>query len=362
MNTPEIFQHIYRDLADQTLMRTVPIPSPTAVSPWIAMSLLHKAIRRGRTDFALAAAATLLRDAPDKLWRRLGGAAFEDIGLGNLSLLPLVTAAMAGKRVRQTFGGEWQVASYLVEQLCQSVKCRAADDLLMTADTHPEFIQVRTVLVELSIPQLLDVVIGTDPVQIRALAMWYALGTDRRPSKHLTYQRGNPDAVFNTLFEAGWPNTLVEVCRVGFKRTGEVLAPFVLLLSRDIANQVSTIVPDELADEQLISGVPAWAFDQYSREGKAALRSFLGGSTDIARWIREEIAEGDRLSFLGNLLFRVEGGAVDRRLRWATGDLLKSLAELGGNGGDCADASEPLRLLKADFKSFQEVRFNACNR
>ena len=28
--------------------------------------------------------ATLLRDAPDRLWRRLGGIAFEDIGLGSL--------------------------------------------------------------------------------------------------------------------------------------------------------------------------------------------------------------------------------------------------------------------------------------
>jgi hypothetical protein len=47
-------------------------------SPWVAMSAMQKAIRRGREDLALSGAATLLRDAPDKLWRRLGCIAYED--------------------------------------------------------------------------------------------------------------------------------------------------------------------------------------------------------------------------------------------------------------------------------------------
>lgn len=362
MNALKIFQDIHRDLADQTLMRAIPAQRPITISPWIAMSLLHKSIRRGRIDLGLSAAATLLRDAPDKLWRRLGGSAFEDIGLGNLSVLPLVTASMAGKRTRQTAGGEWAVASYLVEQLCQSTKCRAADDLLMVAETHPQFADARSELAELSVPQLLDVVIGDNSVEARALAMWLALGTDRRPSTHLTYRRGNPDAVFNTLFEAGWPNTLVEVCREGFRRTGEVLAPFVLLLSRDIAGEVSAILPDDLPEERLIGGVPGWAFDQYSREGKAALRVFLNSGADTALWIRANIIGADQLPFLGNLVFRVEGGAVDRRLRWGLGDQLRSVAELGGNGGNCADASEALQLLRTDFSTFQEIRSNVCGR
>ena len=53
-------------------------------SPWVAMSAMQKAIRRGREDLALSAAATLLRDAPDKLWRRIGCIAYEDIGVAIL--------------------------------------------------------------------------------------------------------------------------------------------------------------------------------------------------------------------------------------------------------------------------------------
>ena len=50
------------------------------------MSLMQKAIRRGREEIALRAAATLLRDSPDRLWRRCGVTAFEDIGVADLDL------------------------------------------------------------------------------------------------------------------------------------------------------------------------------------------------------------------------------------------------------------------------------------
>ena len=49
--------------------------TPLPISPWMAMSLMQKAVRRGETVRALGAAATLLIDAPDKLWRRLAGIA-----------------------------------------------------------------------------------------------------------------------------------------------------------------------------------------------------------------------------------------------------------------------------------------------
>jgi replication-associated recombination protein RarA len=55
------------------------------------MSLMQKAIRRGRKDLALQAAATLLDGSPERLWRRLGCTAFEDIGIGNLDTVAIVT-------------------------------------------------------------------------------------------------------------------------------------------------------------------------------------------------------------------------------------------------------------------------------
>jgi hypothetical protein len=95
----------------------IPACDPLKVSPWIAMSLLHKALRRGRKDLALRAAATLLIGEPDKLWRRLGFIAFEDVGVGDFNTVALVTAAMAGKRFRSELGQEWTVGSVLISRM-----------------------------------------------------------------------------------------------------------------------------------------------------------------------------------------------------------------------------------------------------
>jgi replication-associated recombination protein RarA len=88
MNGPEILHLIWHDLQRAVAEHGRPsTPRPMDASPWVAMSAMQKAIRRGREDVALSAAATLLRDAPDKLWRRLGCIAYEDVGLAALDTL-----------------------------------------------------------------------------------------------------------------------------------------------------------------------------------------------------------------------------------------------------------------------------------
>jgi replication-associated recombination protein RarA len=107
------------------------------------MSLLQKAIRRGHEQLALRAAATLLRISPERLWRRCGCIAFEDIGVAYLDTVAVVTSALSGKRYREDLGGEWHAASCIVSRMVQAPKCRAADDLLLAADNHPDFEDTR---------------------------------------------------------------------------------------------------------------------------------------------------------------------------------------------------------------------------
>lgn len=85
-----------------------PPPQPLDLSPYLAMSAMQKAIRRGRAELALQAAATLLQRSPERLWRRLACIAFEDVGLRDPNLVALAIAAMAGKRVRAPLGGNGQ--------------------------------------------------------------------------------------------------------------------------------------------------------------------------------------------------------------------------------------------------------------
>ena len=192
MNETFCLARIRDELADLVASHKLPTPKSLAISPWVAMSLLQKAIRRGSEVLALNAAATLLRDTPDRLWRRVGIIAFEDIGLADLTTAGLVTAALAGKAVRATLGGEWLVASYLISRMAKARKCRAADDLLMAADYHPAFTTARMELGHHTRRELLGIMTGTAPLIERAIALRYLLGTTPRTSKQLVPRRGEP--------------------------------------------------------------------------------------------------------------------------------------------------------------------------
>jgi hypothetical protein len=333
---------------------------PLNISPWLAMSLLHKAIRRGHDALACRAAATLLRDSPDRLWRRCGGIAFEDIGVADLNVVSLVTAALAGKMFRSKAGGEWPVASFLVSGMAHAPKCRAADDLLLTVDLHPELGAARRELWSLPTAELLRLAGGSGSLNERAIALWYAVGTNGRTSRNLSPRRGQPQLAFDELERAGFPNSVVAIAREGFRKVGEALCPFVALLHPLIQPETATVEDDGFPPETLIGDVPSWALDMYSREGRAALETFLQGTSETARWVRAHIPTQARVRFLGTVVFRVEGGLVRSRLRWPTADKLRRLVDLECHGRHCRDASEILELMRRDLYLLNEVRADVC--
>jgi hypothetical protein len=130
--------------------------------------------------------------------------------------------------------------------------------------------------------------------------------------------------VFNYHCEAGWPHSIVEVAREGLRQTGEILCPFVALLSCE-QREAARIESDELPPEVMISDVPSWAFDVYSREGRAAFARFLETDTPAARWMRGSIRPARRVYFLGHIVFRVEGGLVVNRMRWQLAEELRPI-------------------------------------
>jgi replication-associated recombination protein RarA len=75
-----------------------------------------------REALALRAAATLLREAPDRLWRRCACIAAENVGLASLETMGIVTAALAGKKFRADRGGEWRIACCIISELCRAAQ------------------------------------------------------------------------------------------------------------------------------------------------------------------------------------------------------------------------------------------------
>ncbi|MER8832870.1 hypothetical protein [Mesorhizobium sp. M0909] len=356
MNGPDILATLRADLARQVQHYTPLFPDPLDVSPWLAMASLQKAIRRGHRQFALQAAATLLQQSPDKLWRRVGSIAFEDIGVADLDTISLVTASLAGKTFRAKIGGEWLVASYLVERMCLAPKCRAADDLLMVAERHPIYEKIRLDLTYATIPELLRIADSNAPLAKRALALWYAVGTDRCPSPYLRTRRGDPQTVFDAMCEAGHPHTLVEVAREGFRRTSQVLCPLVVLISTLKPVQPTAVEDDDFPPETMCGPVPSWALDRYSREGRRALQRLLSRDYQTARWVRQHIPSSQQVNFLGDILFAVEGERLRKHYRWPVADELRRSWEIECQGPHCLNATEIISLLRADIWLLNEER------
>jgi hypothetical protein len=265
------------------------------------------------------------------------------------------TAALASKRLRASLGGEWSVASLVVTRLAEANKCRAADDLLTCAARHPAFAEARRELAELSTRKLLDIATGSEPLIKRGLALWYAVGTDRRSSRHLLPRRGEPQAVFDHLCEASLPHTIVEVAREGYRKTNEVLCAVIALPSGEQRLATTTFEDDEFPPEEMIGQVPSWALDMYSREGRSALKQFIAADSSMAQWVCAHVPASERASFLGNVLFAVEGGLMRRRLRWPTGDRLREMVDTECHA-HCRDGSEVLALMRADIPLLNDVR------
>ncbi|WP_038972191.1 hypothetical protein [Bradyrhizobium genomosp. III] len=355
MNGPVIINNARELLADDIFAYREPRQAPLKISPWLAMSLLQKAIRRGEAELAQHAAATLLLVAPDRLWRRCGAAAFEDIGAADLQTVSLVTAALTGKKYRATIGGEWKVASFITDQMTKAPKCRAADDLLLTADSHPTYRRARVDLATKTTAELIHIATGDAALPVRALATWYAVGTHPRQTKHLSVRPREPVALFDGLCEAGLPHTAVEIAREGYRKIGEPLCPFVALLC-PLACQVSTLQDDDMPPAIMVGEVPGWAMDLYSREGRGALQAFLRRDCDAARWVKSHVPAAQRVNFLGTVVFRVEGGLVRQRARWPTGDELRRLVDIECHGSHCPDATEILQLARADLGELNAIR------
>lgn len=325
------------------------------VSQWVAMSLLQKALRRGEVALALNAAATLLRLAPDKLWRRLGAVAFEDVGVASFETVFNVSAALAGKRLRSEWGGEWRTAAALVRHLSEAPKCRAADDLLVAAERHPGYHRARQALLEKSFRELINIAASRADWPVRAIAAWYAIGTDRRPSAFFEKRSGNPAGLFDALRELGYPHSVVAISWEGFRRVGEVLCPFLALLSHGAFSDTGRLQSDDLPQTVSIRGVPGYAYDTYTREGRAALQGFLTTDAPAAKWMRRNVPRERRVTFLGNIVFRVEGGLVKDRFTWATGAILRKMAD-----EQCYGPPEILELMRGDLPKLNEVRDDVC--
>ena len=356
IETNDILASFRNELAAHLANYRPPAVDPLPISPWIASSLLQKAIRRGRADLALAASSTLMLTDPVRLWRRLGCIAFEDVGLADPRTVGLVTAAVAGKRVRATMGGEWKVAAWMTERLAASPKSRATDDLLMAVETLPRLKDHRRALAERNFVDLQLTALESADLYERAIAILYLSGTDVRRSRCLRPYQGDVYLAFNVLDRLAVPPTLLAIAREGLRRTNALLAPLFALLSTEHADGHVAFTDDTLPPEVMIGPTPGWALDGYTREGKEAIRRFLMTDDPFAAWAKRRLPESARQRVAALALFHVEGGRLSRRQRTPFNDELRRVNEIECLGVEAGEAREALEMMLSGIPSLNAIR------
>ncbi|MEP9373858.1 hypothetical protein [Mesorhizobium sp. KR1-2] len=317
--------------------------------PWLATSALQKAIRRGHETVALEASSFLLDGHADRFWRRLVVIALEDIGIGDLNAVRDTMLAATRKGWRAEHGGDWVVASRLVQRLCATPKSRDACELLVAADLHPRWAAQRTAFLDLTQHQLSDIV--ADPARHlveRTLASWLIVGTRRFPAFALPEVAGSFPALLDVYRHLGASEQVLEVARLGSTRTQEghpLTLPLVWLAA---SVGPVTVSPEELFEPALIRGWPDYAFDMHCRLGRRALALFAERCTVLRVLMDRHLPADAHSDFIGHLVFRIEGHVVDRRLSYpGAGAILRDaeIAHLTYSGFPETLVRDALRLI-----------------
>jgi hypothetical protein len=186
--------------------------------------------------------------------------------------------------------------------------------------------------------------------------LWFAIGTHRCRSPHLRSRTGSPIATFNELIELGHPHSSVEIAREGFRKTGEMICAFLPLLLSHRPNGSAITVDDEFPPTRLCGPIPGWTLDMFTREGRNAIRQFLGRDCPSSNWVRQNIPPNQRIDFLCHIVFCIEGGLMRNRHQWEQARGLRHMAEFECQGPHCPDASEITSLTRVNIDLLNEVR------
>ena len=218
---------------------------PFPIDPWVASSLLQKAIRRGEADVAASAALTLFRLRRAAIWRRFMVIAFEDVGAASIDALLVAVRAAIDPGWRANVGGDERVIAYVARLLAEAPKDRSADHLICSSRSYPPWEEARRMAGSRSIAGRFDLVGENEqPLHVRAIAAWYSSGIEWGDERHV----GKGDlsgltAVFRSL---GVPEELAMATRYAATRTGEpitIMVPLIWLRPSGTNIRPSSIAP-----------------------------------------------------------------------------------------------------------------------
>jgi hypothetical protein len=293
------------------------IPQPLAIDPWIASSLLQKAIRRGDADLAERAAITLHRLRGNRIFRRVLVCGFEDIGVASIDALIKTTAACTAPSWRASVdGGDERVLQLVARLLAEAPKDRSGDHLIGVAHSHPALEDARLRIGAMTIGQRVDLAASdTRPLPERAVAAWFASGIEQG-SEHRV-GRGDLPSLMSAFRHLGVPDDPVTATRIAATRTREpivVMTPLLWLAAS--ATGVHRIVECSVPPFTTIADIPSFVFDMHTAVGKSAIHRFARENHAVRDVLAAYVPERRAKDAACVAAFHVDAAPVSRRFEW----------------------------------------------
>ncbi|MEX0305005.1 MAG: hypothetical protein AB3N24_21525 [Leisingera sp.] len=334
--------------------RTAGIDGAFQWDPFVAKSMLQKAIRRSDTGKAEEAARYLLRVNEHGFWRRVCIIALEDIGLANI---PLVTQALQAERnraLRSSLGGSEKVGLALVSAMCTSPKDRTTDDLI-DAIGSVDYRCWKADVAEMSEAERATLASSASASiherAIAALQLSPASALSRRVRDWCLFLERLPEEALSPCVKA--------TATLGLQRTKSEMALYMALLSRDLP-EAPKQVDDWFPPAVDLSGLPSWTLDGHTRLGLQAFRLALKRSPRIGKFVRRwATGTVSPAKTVAGLVFRVESAQLNRKLDWSLGQQLKEEACNNRPGLPAGVAPEGLAILREEFELVNECRADA---
>jgi len=296
------------------------------LDPWVASSLLQKAIRRGEVDHAVNAARSLHRQRGTGIWRRFVVIACEDVGIGDLDLIRHVTLLGIDRTMRKPFGADDEIVTGLARRLAEAPKDRSSDYLICAAIQHPDHEHEREAVALLSTDDQIAVAVDPgQPVIRRAIAAWYASGINGDGPRVVGL--GNMPRLLHGFDLLGLPHPLSAIIETAARKTRE---PMVATLPLLWALLQESGTPPRIEDVRLPSAplcgtVPAWAFDKHTDIGKRAVARFVRENPAIDAVLSRYVPDFRARDVAAMAAFYADAVPVVRRLMWSRSHELEAL-------------------------------------
>lgn len=302
---------------------------------WLTTSALQKCIRRGHVDLAVRYARSGVRIDPEHTFKRLAIIALEDVGLGDLRLVAASLAVLGDKRRRSSLGAE-RLGGWLAARMSMAPKSRSACELLSLVEYQPAPHFAEESSLEVSGLDLNSVLATADPCSSEQMAaLWLLCGTSRLKSRSLpSVKGGGSHALLKVLSGRRAPLIFHYLVQRGLSRSRDTLAiPYGLLADEGHSLNIKKA---NISEPTMIGQYPSFAYDIHTRVGRFAIARLEEQFVDCLR------AAG--VQNVGNLIFAIEGGVLNRRVTNTILDRVSAQAATAEIFGTDGNLSEVRRL------------------